>query len=232
MEKRLTIPAAAQAALWVLSNGRCYAPGCPFPVINEVRPGVFKKNAQIAHIRGVKRGAPRFRECRSEEERRERESFKNLIIVCLSHHSEIDDKKEGEKLYPPEVLHEWKRKHEGQYGAALNTIGPISEEALTEALAEAFTPPVVRLEKIADSLERTGSLNAEALQDLRQIIDVLHTAPGGVEERTAHNLMVSADTLSHLNLDNSSKVLLQASDMLSKLIPIIDARIQQLGGMM
>lgn len=49
---RKSIQAAAQAALWVISNGKCYAPGCLFPVIVEVRPGVYKKNAQIAHIYG------------------------------------------------------------------------------------------------------------------------------------------------------------------------------------
>ena len=50
--------AATEAALWALSNGRCYAPGCMAPVVVEVRPGVYRKNAQIAHIRGVR--APRY----------------------------------------------------------------------------------------------------------------------------------------------------------------------------
>ena len=28
------------AALWTVSNGRCYAPGCIMPVVLEVRPGI------------------------------------------------------------------------------------------------------------------------------------------------------------------------------------------------
>jgi hypothetical protein len=54
---RARIPAATEAALWALSNGRCYAPGCTSPVVVEVRPGVYRKHPQIAHIRGVR--APR-----------------------------------------------------------------------------------------------------------------------------------------------------------------------------
>jgi hypothetical protein len=87
---RKSIQAAAQAALWVISNGKCYAPGCLFPVIVEVRPGVHKKNAQIAHIYGVK--APRYRPGMSVAER---DSFKDLLLLCLPHHAEVDDKKYG-----------------------------------------------------------------------------------------------------------------------------------------
>lgn len=83
-QPRREIPAAVQAALWALSNGHCYAPGCPFPVVYEVRPGVFKKNAQIAHIHAVKPNAPRYRPCTTDEERQQRDAFTNLILVCLA----------------------------------------------------------------------------------------------------------------------------------------------------
>ena len=48
------------AALWTVSNGRCYAPGCIMPVVLEVRPGVYQKNSQVAHIYGIRPGAPRY----------------------------------------------------------------------------------------------------------------------------------------------------------------------------
>jgi hypothetical protein len=47
------------AVLWTVSNGRCYASGCIMPVVLEVRPGHFQKNSQVAHIYGVRPGAPR-----------------------------------------------------------------------------------------------------------------------------------------------------------------------------
>src|SRR5258707_706100 len=51
---RKNITPATQAALWTLSNGRCYAPGCTFPVVFEIRPGVYRKNAQtVGELRQV-----------------------------------------------------------------------------------------------------------------------------------------------------------------------------------
>ncbi|MFI6458500.1 hypothetical protein ACIBF6_44010 [Streptosporangium amethystogenes] len=105
-EKRRNIPAPIQAALWALSNGRCYAPDCPFPVIFEVRPGVYKKNAQIAHIYGVQPGSARHRPCHTPEEEQKRDSFRDLILLCPAHHAKVDDKKTGADLYPLELLFE------------------------------------------------------------------------------------------------------------------------------
>ena len=105
---RKKITPATQAALWTLSNGRCYASGCSFPVVFEIRPGVYRKNAQIAHIHGVR--APRYDPMLTVEQCA---AFSNLLLLCLPHHSEVDDRKTGEKLYPPELLRKWKADHEG-----------------------------------------------------------------------------------------------------------------------
>ncbi|NEA23126.1 hypothetical protein [Actinomadura bangladeshensis] len=230
--RRRSIPAAVEAALWTLSNGRCYAPGCPFPIIYEVRKGIYKKNAQIAHILAVKPGAQRYRQCRTEEEVRERESFKNLLLLCLPHHAEVDDDNYGEELYPPELLREWKSKHEGEQGAQLNRIGPISEEALSRVLTSVFTPPVDRLEKIADQLEQTGTLNSEALEELRQIIGVMQDLPGGPDVRTARSLAYAADVLSTSDLRKSAASLGYASDVLPSLLNRLDQKIRQLQELM
>jgi len=181
---RKSIQAAAQAALWTISNGKCYAPGCPFPVIVEVRPGVYKKNAQIAHIHGVK--APRFRPGMAVEER---DSFKNLILLCLPHHAEVDDKKYGERMYPPEKLREWKMKHEGDHAATLRMIGPIDVDTFMDRLADAFEPPTRRLEALAEQLEKTGTLNANSVAELRVIISALRDNPLGPDPRTVGQLM-------------------------------------------
>jgi hypothetical protein len=55
-DSRKPVSPATVAALWTLSNGHCYAPGCTAPVVVEVRPGVYRKNAQVAHIHGVRAG--------------------------------------------------------------------------------------------------------------------------------------------------------------------------------
>ena len=67
------------AALWTVSNGRCYAPDCVMPVVLEVRPGVYQKNSQVAHIYGIRPGTPRYR---PDMPARERDSFANLLLLC------------------------------------------------------------------------------------------------------------------------------------------------------
>ncbi len=85
--QRKSLPPAMLAALWTVSNGRCYAPGCIMPVVLEVRPGVYQKNSQVAHIYGVRPGAPRYRR---DMPAGERDSFANLLLLCTAHHEEVD----------------------------------------------------------------------------------------------------------------------------------------------
>lgn len=227
--RRLPIPAAVEAALWTLSNGRCYAPGCPFPVVYEVRPGVFQKNAQIAHILGVSPNAARYRPCASVEEARERESFKNLLLLCLAHHAEVDDKNHGEERYPPELLRKWKREHEGEHGRQLARIGPLNEDQLTDLLISVFTPPVKRLEKIADQLERTGTLTSGALDELRNIISVMSDSPGSPDARTARQLAYAAEVFGAQSLQGSAKSLAYAAEVLPSVLEKLERQIRRLG---
>ena len=178
-------------------------------MIVEVRQGVYRKNAQIAHIYGVH--APRYKEGLSEEER---DAFGNLLLLCLPHHSEVDDKKTGEKLYPPPKLHEWKAKHEGRNGPALAALGSMEEENLMELMIELFAPPVKRLEKIADRLEKTGTLNAETVAELRQIVDVLTDIPAGPDARTATALGYAAEVFGHSGFVQAASALAHAADTL------------------
>src|SRR5260370_33988243 len=153
---RKSIPRPTEAALWALSNRRCYFPRCPAPVVVEVRAGVYRKNVQVAHIFGVRPDGPRFRKGMSEGER---DSFLNLLLMCLPHHADVDAKKEAEIIYPPELLRNWKTDHEGSNGPALAALGPIDEEDLMSNLARAFSPPIDRLRAIAEQLHSTGALN-------------------------------------------------------------------------
>ncbi len=206
-ERRDIHPATA-AALWVLSNGRCYWPGCVFPILLETRPGVYRKNAQIAHIFGVRPGAVRFRKGLSEGER---DSFANLVLLCTAHHSEVDNKRDGEKLYPSERLREWKIQHEGTNGPALAALGPISEDGIETLLARMFEPPVKRLEKIAEQLEKTGTLNAAAVVELKQIVAVAAETSIGADARTVAALIEASEQLSGLNLRGAAAALLEAA---------------------
>jgi hypothetical protein len=212
---RRSIPAATEAALWALSNGRCYAPGCPVPVVVEIRAGVYRKNAQIGHIYGVSPGAQRFKESLPDHER---DAFTNLLLLCLPHHAEVDDKRTGERLYPPDLLREWKVKHEGANGQALAQLGQIDEERLVDLLLDVFTPPIERLQSIADQLDATGTLNAHTVFELRQVISVLRDSPGGMDRTTAMMLAEAADIYSSYDFHQAAIALAQAADTL----PTID----------
>lgn len=208
---RKNIPAATQAALWAMSSGRCYAPGCQFPVVVEIRPGVYRKNAQIGHIYGVALGAPRFNPAIPDEER---DAFTNLLLLCLPHHGEVDDKKTGERMYPPQLLRQWKTKHEGSYGPALALIGQVDEDGITALLEQAFTPPIERLQSIADQLERTGTLNQAAVLELQQVVNVLRESPGGVQRETALMLSTAADILGTSRFASTGEQISTAADIL------------------
>lgn len=216
---RRKIDPATEAALWTLSNGTCYAPGCTIPVVLEVRPGVYKKNVQVAHIYGVEGRAARHQRDMGADER---DSFAHLILLCLAHHGDVDDRVAGENIYPPEVLLEWKRKREGVDHAVLNVITlPAGQpEALTDYLERVFEPPVKRLEALADRLQRTGELNESGLAELNRIIQFMHDSPVGGDQRVASTLMAAADVLSHLSLASTANKLMAAAEQLSHLPPL------------
>ena len=214
---RRSIKESAQAALWALSNGRCYYPGCPAPVVVEVRPGVYRKNVVIAHIYGVRRGAARFRQVPDEV----RDSFAHLILLCQAHHSEVDDPNTAEDVYPPEVLLEWKKNHEGPHQKVLDSLEDITEERLTELVVSAFTSPLERLQEITAKLERTGAVNANTVAELRQIVDVLINSPVGVDGRTVSVLAYAADVFGSSRFAANARRLGEAADVL----PSVAARI-------
>lgn len=126
----------------------------------------------------------------------------------------MDDRKTGERLYPPEVLLRWKADHEGSNGPALAALGPIDEDSLTELLPDVFDPPVRRLEKIADQLEQTGALNARTVTQLRQVVDVMTSSPAGPDLRTAQALAHAADVFSTHSFQDAAAALAQAADIL------------------
>jgi hypothetical protein len=218
---RKGISAATEAALWTLSNRSCYAPGCMAPVVVEVRPGVYRKNAQIAHIRGVR--APRYDPTLSPAACA---SFSNLLILCLPHHGEVDDRKTGETLYTVETLTQWKINHEGANGPALTALGPIDEETLTRLLTEVFSPPARRLQQIADQLEKTGTLTAHTLVQLRQVVRVMNAGSAGTSADTAEMLAYAADVFNRSRFGDMVEELGTAADVLSS--RKMDARINEL----
>jgi hypothetical protein len=218
--QRKKIHPATEAALWALSSGRCYAPGCVMPVVLEVRPGVYRKNAQVAHVYGVK-GA-RYR---SDIPASVRDSFANLLLLCYPHHNEVDDE---EQRYPPERLRDWKEKHDGPEVAALNGVTLPDPDTFMDFLAAVAKPPLDRLESITDRLEETGQATEETVRELRYLVDLMASSDAGVDAQSAHNLAVAAELLSSANIGQSALWLLNASEMLPGVVERLEEVVRQL----
>jgi hypothetical protein len=178
-------------------------------VVVEVRPGVYRKNAQIAHIRGVR--APRFDPSLRAEDCA---LYTNLLVLCLPHHGEVDDRRTGEKNYPVPLLMRWKADHEGSNAQALAALGAVDEETLTNLLLEVFTPPVKRLQQIADQLEETGHLTSHTVAELRQVIQVMAEGPTGADMLVAEMLANTADVLGTARFSQMAEELAMAADIL------------------
>lgn len=218
--RRRTIAAATEAALWALSSGRCYAPGCVMPVVLEVRPGVYRKNAQVAHVYGVR--GPRYR---SDVAASVRDSFANLLLLCYPHHSEIDD---DEESYPAERLLEWKKQHDGPELAALNGVTLPDPDTLMDLLTEVAKPPLDRLEAITERLEETGQATQETVGELKYLVELMSSSNPGVDAQTAHNLALAAEMLSSADLSRSASWLLSASETLPSMVTRLEAVVRQL----
>ena len=108
------------------------------------------------HIYGVRPGARRYRRDLPAEVR---DSFENLLLLCLAHHEEVDSK-ENEERYPPELLRKWKVQHEGAENGVLDRLRVMDTDALMKLLTQIAEPPVKRLEE-------THTVTSETVAELK-----------------------------------------------------------------
>lgn len=219
---RKQLSAATLAALWTVSNGQCYAPGCAMPVVLEVRPGVYKKNSQVAHVYGVKPGAARYRPDMPTEQR---DSFANLLLLCLAHHGEVD---EDERRYPPEELLKWKTLHEGAQNSVLNRLTVLDTDALMGLLAKIAEPPLGRLEAITERLERTGEVTGETVAELKQIIAMM-SGVGAVDTRAARHLAYAAEVLGTSSFSRTASTLANVAEVLPGVVEDLNRAARRMG---
>ena len=99
-----------EKALFRMSTGTCYFPGCKTPIITDVQ-GHPIVGVEIAHIRGAEPTSARYDPTMTDDERRE---ISNLILLCKPHHTYVDVTAREE--HPREILEEWKRINEPPEG--------------------------------------------------------------------------------------------------------------------
>ena len=123
---------ATERALFLLSQGSCYYPGCPTHVI-EMLDETPVINVHIAHIFGAKPGSTRFDKSMSDAARA---AFDNVILLCKPHHDLVDRIQPDE--HPAEVLKSWKAEREGGGLAALHGLKGLTEARLAEMIEGAI----------------------------------------------------------------------------------------------
>jgi hypothetical protein len=106
----MTISATDLKKLWGLAAGRCSRPGC-----NEECIKFLKDEAtvvgEMAHVVAKKPAGPRGSATGGED------TYDNLILLCPTHHTDIDKAPEG--TFSVELLLDWKAKHEARVRTAL-----------------------------------------------------------------------------------------------------------------
>lgn len=89
--------------LFARSGNRCAFPKCTAPLaLNETLTG------EICHIKGAKLGSARYD---PQQDDVERHAYDNLVLMCPTHHTVIDD---DEESYTVERLHRIKSEHEAR----------------------------------------------------------------------------------------------------------------------
>src|SRR5258708_13805510 len=89
--------------LWRLAAFRCSYYGCNTTLVKEEKEGIL---GEMAHIVADSEDGPRGR---SELPMELRNLYSNLILLCPTHHTEIDN---NEREWTVEKLHQMKQEHE------------------------------------------------------------------------------------------------------------------------
>ncbi|WBB66910.1 hypothetical protein [Micromonospora sp. WMMD812] len=168
-----------EKALYMLSRGTCYAPKCKTRVLRMTESGAPRVNVQIAHICALAEGEARYD---SKMSISQRNSFKNLILLCAPHHTEVDDLKLWEELYPASLLHEWKKKREGDLAATLVKLPPLDDELLQERMELAVNKTK---EEIIDAIDQLRDVSNETLQLIKSMVSASFHEPYMSEEAIA-----------------------------------------------
>ncbi|GLY07755.1 hypothetical protein [Actinoplanes sp. NBRC 101535] len=188
---------------------------------------VQEERAGRSHLRRASRRSRYRRDLPAEK----RDSFENLLLLCLAHHEEVDGK-DSEKRYPPELLRKWKIQHEGAENAVLDRLRVMDTDALMKLLTEIAEPPVKRLEAIVEQLEKTHTVTSETVTELKSIIALMSDTGTGVNAATAASLAYAAEVLNPTDLEAAAAGLNHAADVLPGVVRRVEDAVGRMGQFM
>ena len=204
-----TYPVGVREALFMLSRGCCYEPECREPVMRVIKDGWYV-NVEIAHIRAKESTGARYDTSMTLTAR---DSFDNLMLLCIPHHKVIDNvATQGD--YPVPLLHQWKCKREGDIAAELRDwkgLHGLTEEKLQDILSDVVS---AAKEEILEAIDELAVVNKEVAGLVRGLVDERFSIPYPSED-TVGMLALAADRLRHL--EDNAGLLYQTSQPLKNL---------------
>lgn len=168
--KRLTPKQDVVRRLYLLSGNECAKPGCESVLIDSHQTMI----GEIAHIASAMPTGKRFDENMTNEDRC---AFKNLLLLCPTHHTEVD----GEKApYDDDDLIKWKADHERRFEAATDTLLKKFASQFPDAINDLFPTKPATFAAFQAAMDEYGLADEEIAQtakDVGQYVDELAKAP-------------------------------------------------------
>jgi len=155
-------PPTTRESLFLLSRGNCYAPGCKRRVM-EKDGDQWIAVAEVAHIHGLNERSRRYDETIPVPERN---SFKNLLLLCRKHHNLVDGARTWMN-YPKKTLKKWKEDREGDLSDELGQVDWITEDNLRDIMADAIEDTESR---ILDAIDGITTISGETLAILKALV--------------------------------------------------------------
>lgn len=150
-------------ALFALSRGYCYRPGCRNPVI-EMEGKFPIVTVDIAHIRAAKKNGPRWDGDMAPDQRK---AFSNLLLLCNKDHKVIDLPPHCND-YSVEKLEEWKTAREGSTSRELRSL---TEDDLERMLAKAVVTEITETKsKLLSAIDAVKDLGDESVLLLKVLV--------------------------------------------------------------
>lgn len=123
----MPIPEKDIKKLWGLAAGRCSRPGCEQECIRFLDANDPTVIGEMAHVIAKQPGGPRGQAEGGAD------SYENLILLCPTHHTEIDKAPEG--TFPAELIHQWKAAHEDRVRRSFLSPRQPDKKSLGETIA-------------------------------------------------------------------------------------------------
>lgn len=180
---------------------------------------------------------------------RERNHFRNLLLLCKEHHNEVD-RKANEGKYPVETLLAWKTAVEGSYAGDLDELDWLTEEKLqglmVGAISETRTVIVAAIGRVKDissetlkilkglvlesftrpyiDAEAVASLaySAHVFERLPEHAEMLYVSSQGLQNLPDSTELLFQSSMGLQNVGHSAELLYVAADKLSSFQPSVE----------